>query len=138
MALELDDLAAVPVSSELYGELVRRFPRGVSSVVEDVVWDFLNRTEEDFRARQGAPRNGIHWDKTFLPSGTKLRTRYLGEFKYAEVSEDKIQFGGDAVPSVSQLARRMRGNTSVNAWLCMEVMRPTDSEWQKANSLRSQ
>jgi hypothetical protein len=137
MALALDDIAVIPVSSELHVELVRRFPRNISSVVEDVVWNFLDRTEEDFNASQKAPKNGIHWDTLFLPSGTKLRTKYFGDYKYADIKGDKIIYEDKSVPSVSQLAQQMRDNTSVNAWLHMEVMRPGDREWLKANALRS-
>lgn len=137
MAIALDDIAAITVSSELHAELVRRFPKSVSSLVENVVWDFLDRTEEDFIARQKAPKNGVHWDKLFLPAGTRLRTKYFGDYKYAEIKKDKIIYDSKEVASVSQLARKMRNNTSVNAWLHMEVMRPGDREWLKANALRA-
>jgi len=136
MSLQLDQIAAIPVSSELYAELVRKFPKRVSSLVEDVVWDFLERTEDDYEATKKTPRNGVHWDKVFLPAGTKLRTKYFNDYKYAEIKGDKIIYEDKAVSSVSQLARRMRDNTSVNAWLYMEVMRPGDKEWLKANVLR--
>lgn len=126
----------MPLPLDLFEQLSARYPRGVSSVLEHVARDFLERTEEDWNAPRPARTDGVRWDAVFLPNGTRLRTRYFGEYKYAEVKGDEIVFEGKSIASVSQLARMMRGDTSNNAWLVMEVQRPGDSVWIKADRLR--
>jgi len=132
----LDDFVAVPLSTDLYQEVAVRYPTGVSSLIENVVRDFLDRTADDFAHRRANRGNGVRWDNVFLPDKTRLRTKHYAEYKYAEVKGDKILHDGKEVPTISQLASRLRGNTSVNAWLHIEVMRPGDREWQKADILR--
>lgn len=131
----LDAFVAVPVPVELYAELSRRYSGGVSSVIEQVAWDFLDRTAEDFEA---VPRgsNGVRWEALFLPEGTEIRTRYFNEYKVASVHDKEIVWEGEIYPSMSQLARAMRGNTSNNAWKVLEIKRPSDAQWQPADFLR--
>lgn len=131
----LDAFVAVPLPIELYAEFARRYPGGVSSVVEQVSWDFLDRTAEDFEA---APRgsNGVHWESLFLPEGTEVRTKYHNEYKVATIQNKKIVWEGETYPSMSQLAKSMRGGTSNNAWKVLEVKRPSDAKWQSADFLR--
>ena len=135
MSLNLDAFVSVPVSIELYAEFSRRFPGGVSSVLEQVAQDFLDRTADDFAARE-SHAEGIYWEALFLPDGTQIRTKYFGEFKVAEVARGKIVWDESGYPSMSQLARAMRGDTSNNAWNVLEIKRPFDAKWQPANSLR--
>jgi hypothetical protein len=131
----LDSFVAVPLSVELYAELARRYFGGVSSVIENVAWDFLDRTAEDFEA---TPRgsNGIHWESLFLPGGTEIRTKYFNEYKLAAIHGKEIVWDGEPYPSMSQLARAMRGHTSNNAWKVLEIKRPSDAKWQPADFLR--
>jgi hypothetical protein len=135
MSLNLNTFVSVPVSNELYAEFARRFPGGVNSALEDVVQDFLDRTAEDFAARE--PRaQGIYWEALFLPEGTQIRTKHYGEFKAAEVAGGEIMWEEERYPSMSQLARAMRGDTSNNAWKVLEIKRPRDAKWQSADFLR--
>lgn len=135
MSLNLDSFVSVPVSTELYAEFARRFPGGVSSVLEQVAQDFLDRTAEDFAARE--PRTqGIYWEAVFLPDGTEIRTKYYGEFKVAVIVGGEIIWEERRYPSMSQLARAMRGDTSNNAWTVLEIKRPFDTKWQPADYLR--
>lgn len=133
--LNLDAFVAVPLPIELYAEFTRRYPGGVSSVIEQVAWDFLDRTAEDFEA---VPRgsNGVHWESLFLPEGTEVRTKHFNEYKVAIIQGQEIVWDGKIYPSMSQLARTMRGNTSNNAWKVLEVKRPSDAKWQSADFLR--
>lgn len=135
MSLNLDAFVSVPVSTELYAEFARRFPGGVSSVLEQVAQDFLDRTAEDFAARAPSTQ-GIYWEALFLPEGTEIRTKHYGEFKVAAIVSGKIMWEEEGYPSMSQLARAMRGNTSNNAWNVLEIKRPSDAKWQLANYLR--
>ena len=135
MSLNLDTFVAVPVSNELYAEFARRYPAGVSSVLEQVAQDFLDRTAEDFVALQ--PRaQGVYWEALFLPEGTQIRTKYFGEIKVAGIVGREILWEEKSYPSMSQLARAMRGDTSNNAWKVLEVKRPSDATWQPADYLR--
>ncbi|MDK9703846.1 MAG: hypothetical protein OEL20_11970 [Sulfuritalea sp.] len=135
MSLNLDAFVSVPVSIELYAEFARRFPSGVSSVLEQVAQDFLDRTAEDFAAREPLAQ-GIYWEALFLPEGTQIRTKHYGEFKVAEVANGEIMWEEESYPSMSQLARAMRGDTSNNAWKVLEIKRPSDARWQSADFLR--
>ncbi len=135
MTLNLDSFVAVPVSSELYAEFARRFPGGVSSVLEQIAQDFLDRTAEDFDARD--PRGqGVYWEALFLPEGSQIRTKHYGEFKIAEILNGAITWQSEEYPSMSQLARAMRGDTSNNAWKVLEIKRPSDVKWEPAIFLR--
>jgi len=134
MSYPLDSFVAVPLSSELYARLAARFPAHVSSLVEDVLNDFLERTADD---DDRTPRTGVKWESLFLPSGTLARTRYHGEEKQAEVIDTQIVWQGEPYPSFGSLANAMRGNTSNNAWKVLELKRPTDAQWQPAYLLRN-
>ena len=132
----LDSFVAVPLPVELYAEFARRYSgAGISSVIEQIAWDFLDRTAEDFEA---VPRgsNGVHWESLFLPEGTEIRTKYFNEYKIANIEGKEIVWDGEIYPSMSQLARAMRGDTSNNAWKVLEVKRPSDAQWQSADFLR--
>lgn len=136
MPFSLDSFVAVPLPHDLYAQLVRRYPTGVSSVLEHVIQDFLDRTEDDFAAKQEHAQKGLQWDALFLPHGTQIRTKYYGKFPSAEVAAGEILWEGQKYASMSQLARAMRGNTSNNAWVVLEIKRPTDREWIRADRLR--
>lgn len=132
----LNDFVAVPLPADLYQDITDRYAGRVSSLIENVVRDFLDRTESGTEHTRKSRTNGVRWNNIFLPHKTSLRTKYQNEYKYAEIKDDKIIFEGKEIASISRLARRMRGNTSVNAWLHIEVMRPGDREWHLANVLR--
>lgn len=137
MQLPLNSFVAVPLSQDLYAQLAQRYPAGVSSVIEHVVQDFLDRTEEDFAAKQeNASQNGIQWDALFLPHGTQIRTKYFGKHPIAEIVAGEICWDGQVYPSMSRLARAMRGDTSNNAWVVLEIKRPSDPNWIRADRLR--
>lgn len=135
MPLNLDSFVSIPVSNELYAEFVRRFPGGVSSTLEQIAQDFLDRTADDFVTREPCAQ-GIYWDALFLPEGSQIRTKHYGEIKVAEVIAGKIIWKEQSYPSMSQLARAMRGGTSNNAWKVLEIKRPSDLKWQSAVFLR--
>jgi hypothetical protein len=137
MQFSLDSFVAVPLPHDLYAQLVMRYQTGVSSVLEHVIQDFLDRTEDDLAAKQeDARENGVQWDALFLPHGTQIRTKYFGKYPIAGVVAGEILWEGQKFASMSQLARAMRGNTSNNAWVVLELKRPTDRDWIRADRLR--
>lgn len=135
--LSLDDFVAVPLSVDLYAELARRQPQGVSTLLEAIARDFLERTADDFSAMYPASKSGVQWDSLFLPDGTEVRTKYYRDYKTAIIANGTITWEGSVYESMSQLARAMRGDTSNNAWKVLEVKRPTDPGWKLADFLRS-
>ena len=130
--LDLNSFVCVPLSAKLYAEFTTRYPGNVGSLMEDVLIDFLGRTEEDYLSET----TGFQWASVFLPSGSQLRTKYMGEFKTAEIVEDKVIWNGDTYPSISTLANAMRNNTSNNAWKTIEVKLTNEKKWQLADRLR--
>lgn len=135
----LDDFVAVPLPTQLYLAVAERHPGAVSSVIEQVVLDFLDRTDENrpyMQSFSSSSSKGHSWGPVFLPSGTQIRICHYNEYKYAEIVDDKIIYEGNTIPSISQLASLMRNNTKVNAWRHVEVKRPTDKAWVWANFIR--
>jgi hypothetical protein len=131
----LDDFVCIPLSSELYQTLSKRFPDRISTVLENITWDYLERTEEDFVA---PPIGGIIWNRLQLPNGTQLRVKksHSNDYGYGEIKKDKLMYLDEEVGSPSQFARKVKNNTSVNAWLYIDVKRPQDRDWKPANDFR--
>ena len=135
MQLPLDSFVSVPLPYELYGQLAQRYPGGVTSGLEQVVQDFLDRTADDPAAKRGT-RQGVQWGSLFMPEGTQIRTRYFGKYPTAEIRRGEIISDAKRYPSMSQLARAMRAGTSNNAWIVLEIKRPTDAGWIRADRIR--
>lgn len=134
MSLDLDSFVSIPLPTPLITALLVRSPNGVSSLIETVVSDFLERTKEDFSAI--STTTGVFWEALFLPNGTQIRTKYFGEFKVASIDDEFIVWNGDRYPSFAQLANKMRGDTMNNAWKELQIKRPSDKAWVPAQSLR--
>ena len=131
----MNEIAFVPITQDLYRALLRRYSRGVHSVVEDVLRDFLERTSDDV-CEETAATNGLWFGSVYLPEGTRLRTRYRGAYRYMQVAKDAIEYEGRAFPSVAQAVNFVRGQTSNNAWKVLEIQRPNDPSWVPADTLR--
>lgn len=133
--MSLDEFVCVPLSSELYQAFAKRYPNGVSGTLENVAWDFLERTEDDFEAPVSG---GYMWNALKLPNGTELRVKKSRslDYGYAEVIGEKLFHNGEVIDSPSRFARKVRGNTSVNAWIHVEIKRPNDRDWILADTLR--
>jgi hypothetical protein len=132
----MNDFVTVPIPLTIYRQLLARYPDRAHAVIEDVVTDFLERTADDLPNNRRGRGAGVYWDTLFLPDKTRLRTKYYGEYKYAEVKADKLIYDGKTCSSVAQATNKMRGNTSNNAWRVVEVLRPNDSQWIPADVLR--
>lgn len=134
ITLSHQDYVAVPVPLALYHQLLAKEGEAANAVIEDQIQGYLERTADDVVA----PRltEGVSWDNVFLPAGTRLRTKYYGEYKYAEVVGDQIVFNDERYSSVSRATNQMRGATQNNAWKVLEVLRPTDPQWFAAEFLR--
>src|SRR5687767_11253514 len=93
-----ENFICIPISSEVYNELVLRKGRpntDVPSWIEQVVQNYLDSTADDkgwseayyewrsqthdlvaFTEKFGDPAKGYHWGRTFLPNGTKIAMKY--------------------------------------------------------------
>lgn len=134
MSLDLDSFVSVPLPTALVAALLKRSPHGVSALIETVVADFLDRTEDEFSIP--AEPVGVFWEALFLPNNTEIRTKYFGEFKIAKIESQSITWEGETYPSFAQLANAMRGGTMNNAWRELQIKRPSDRTWMPAQSLR--
>lgn len=132
----LDDVVFVPFPIRLYRELLDRHSTRAHAVIENVVEDFLDRTTELTPKAAKNRGAGMFWEALFLPEKTRLRTKHLGQYKYADVKGDKVLYDGKSFSSVAQTTNKMRGNTQNNAWKVVEILLPNDSQWVHAFRLR--
>ena len=131
----LNQFVCVPIPTDLYARVAAAKQFGVSSLIQYLVEDFLDRNADVLEERAKASA-GVQWDTVRLPEGSCVRTKYRGEYKEAEVRDGRILWQGKVYDSFSQLARAMRGDTSNNAWKVLEVKRPGDGAWRLADFLR--
>jgi len=134
--LSLDEVVFVPFPIALYRRLLDRHSTRVNTVIENVVEDFLDRTTESAPKTSRNRGAGIFWEALFLPEKTRFRTKYYGQYKYADIKDDKVFYDGKSFSSVARVTNKMRGNTQNNAWKVLEVLLPNESQWVHASRLR--
>ncbi|MGH7784109.1 MAG: hypothetical protein ACREO5_09760 [Candidatus Binatia bacterium] len=78
---------------------------------------------------------GYMWKSLFLPHGTIVRIKYNQFFQYAKVEGDALMHQGESV-SPNQFAYRVCGGAR-DAWRDLWIRRPSDEDYQHADSLRS-
>lgn len=130
----VNDYVYIPISLEIYRELLTRYPANPHTVVENVVYDFLERTVDG--VIQERPKSGFMWERLMLPSRTRIRTKYFGEIFEAVVDDRRLIWNEDEFESIAKLINTMRGGTSNNAWRVAEIKRPGDHNWIPAMKLR--
>ncbi len=154
----MDNKICVPISTEIIHEMLLRSgpQQDISSWIENVVWDYLDRTqdnddwsdeyynylerkkgESDFKDKYGDATKGYRWQELDLPNGTQLYMEYKKKKQFASVKFEKIVFEGESF-SPSELARKIANGTTRNAWRDFYIKRPNDKEWKLADVLRKQ
>jgi hypothetical protein len=130
----LNDFVYVPISLNLYREVLDRYPDSPHSLIHDVIYNFLERNSDEWNEqfRDG----GYRWEKLLLPEGTKIRTKYFGEYLEATVAEKKIVWKKTTYDSIAKVINVMRGGTKNNAWKVSQIKRPSDKDWVAALKLR--
>lgn len=142
-------LAFIPVSADLYCELEawsRREggnggPGAVATIADHQLWSFLERMRGEELTTISAGRS-YHWQDPIslkvleLPHGTEIRTQYYGEYKTATVEDGILTWGSQAYASPSKLCNAMRGDKNNNAWRELEIKRPRDLHFFRADSFR--
>lgn len=131
-----EEFVCVPIALGLYCELVQRYGHRANGVIESVVEDFLERTADDDFGQSNAAQ-GVNWERIFLDDGTQLRVKYKNEYVYAHITGDKVMFNDEVFPSISQAVRQMRNGIPTNAWKVVELLRPRDGQWRRADKLRT-
>ena len=129
------ELLHVALPAQLVLELLKRYPTGFEEIVEYAVESFLERTHDDFY-QLSKQSIGMKWGHIFFPSGTQLRTKYFGEYIYAEVLDNYCLWGNEKYTSIPDMLNKMRGNTMNNAWKFLEVKIPNANHWKPADSFR--
>lgn len=146
----------IPIPSRIIGEFyLRRGPSAdISGWIENVLEDYLERTEDDegwneeyydyISVRKwgraeldefGDPGRGYHWTPIFLPNGSEISMEYKREKYVAVVKHEKIHYK-DKTYTPSEFARIVANNTSRNAWRDLYVRRPGEARWVLADQLR--
>lgn len=145
----------ISIDSEIVGEMfLRQGPKtDIANWIENVVWDYLERTADDeqlwseayydYRAQQAGeaislrlrrPQGGYHW--LVIPPEWHLDPHGVqagNGFRDGQVR--KIDYEGNSY-SPSEFARVVANNTSRNAWRDLLIKRPGDTEWTLADDLR--
>ena len=131
--MNLDNFVCVPIPTDLYITLLEKHPTKANSVIESLIYDYLDRNKDD-DLDLNSLFEGYNWSNVFLPHQTKMRMKFGGEYHYATVTGDKIIFE-DEIYSPSKLANKIAGHHR-NAWECLWIRRPSDKEWRLADDLR--
>jgi hypothetical protein len=146
----------VPINSELIGEMfLRKGPaQDVSDWVENILQDYLDRTQEDEGWNDeyydyvgskkwsrteleefGDPKNGYHWTSIFIPNGSEISMEYKREKHTAIVKHERIYYLGETF-TPAEFARKVANNTSRNAWRDLYIKKPGEARWTLADQLR--
>ncbi len=126
----------VPLNNELLLRLIERYKEDYPVAIDDVIGDFLDRTAEDHETRPGYREGGYIWDQVELPPGTELRTRYFDQWQVATLREGRFYYNDQAYKSPAKVCNAMRGNKISNAWMMLQIKRPQDVEFRKAEKFR--
>lgn len=126
----------VPLKNDLLLRLIERYREDYPRAIDDVIEEFLERTAEDHAEKRGFRDGGYVWDQVELPPGTLLRTRYYDEWLVAELRDGKFHFGGEEYKSPARVCNAMRGNKISNAWIMLQIKRPQDIDYQRAEKFR--
>jgi hypothetical protein len=116
--------------------LIDRYKENYPFAIDDVIEDFLERTADDYDEKTRFREGGYIWDQLDLPTGTQLRTRYFDEWHIATLENGKFYFNDQPYKSPAKVCNAMRGNKTNNAWIMLQIKRPKDIAFQKAEKLR--
>ena len=127
----------VPLKNDLLLRLIERYKEDYPLAIDDVIEAFLERTADEFETAPGIREGAYIWDQLLLPSGTQLRTRYFDQWQVATLRNGRFYYRNRAYRSPAKLCNAMRGNKNCNAWLMLQVKRPQDAEFRKAEKFRA-
>lgn len=132
----MKDTTYVPLKNDLLLRLIERYKEDYPLAIDDVIEAFLERTADEFETEAGI-REGVYvWDQLLLPPGTQLRTRYFDQWQVATLRNGRFYYRNKTYRSPAKLCNAMRGNKNCNAWLMLQIKRPQDAEFRKAEKFR--
>ena len=117
-------------------KLIDRYKENYPVAIDDVIERFLEQTADGNDEAVNFRDDGYIWDQLSLPAGTMLRTRYFDEWQVATVQEGKLIYNDREFKTPAKLCNAMRGNKTTNAWMMLQIKRPQDVEFRKAESFR--
>lgn len=126
----------VPLKNDLLMKLIDRYKENYPLAIDDVIEEFLERTAAEHELEPDARQAGYIWDQLVLPAGTQLRTRYFDEWQIATLKNGKFYYKNKPYKSPAKVCNAMRGNKSTNAWMMLQIKRPRDIEFRKAEKFR--
>jgi len=127
----------VPLKNDLLMKLIDRYKENYPVAIDDVIEDFLERTAGEYEKIAGFRDGGYVWDQLELPPGTQLRTRYFDQWQTATLRNGKFYYKNKPYKSPARVCNAMRGNKSTNAWMMLQVKRPQDIDFRKAEKFRT-
>ena len=138
--MQVESFVSVPIPTSQFLSLASflqqekdiRDPVEVISFAIEYFIDNAGWKHDDLLVRNET--RGYQWKNVFLPSGTRIRVPYKGQYFYAEVQGDRFLYE-DEQTSPGALANKVTG-TSRNAWKTLWIIRPGDKEWILADDLR--
>ena len=133
----MKDTTYVPLKNDLLMKLIERYKEDYPVAIDDVIEDFLERTAADHETRPDYREGGYIWDQVELPAGTLLRTRYFDQWQTATLKNGKFYFKNKPYRSPAKVCNAMRGNKTSNAWMMLQIKRPQDIEFRKAEKFRT-
>jgi hypothetical protein len=133
----MKDTTYVPLKNDLLLKLIDRYKENYPVAIDDVIEDFLERTAGDFEQIAGFRDGGYVWDQLELPAGTQLRTRYFDRWQTATLRNGKFYYKNKTYKSPARVCNAMRGNKSTNAWMLLQIKRPQDLDFRKAEKFRT-
>lgn len=133
----MKDTTYVPLKNDLLMKLIARYKENYPVAIDDVIEDFLERTADQHDELPGFRQGGYIWDQLELPPGTQLRTRYYDEWQVATLKKGKFYYRNRPYKSPAKVCNAMRGNTSTNAWHMLQIKRPQDIEFTRAEKFRA-
>ena len=126
----------VPLKNELLLRLIDRYKENYPRAIDDVIESFLDRTADEIERLPNYREGGYLWDQLELPPGTLLRTRYYDRWHVATLRNGRFVYDGKFYKSPARVCNAMRGNKVSNAWISLEIKRPQDIEFRKAEKFR--
>ncbi len=133
----MKDTTYVPLKNDLLLRLIERYKEDYPLAIDDVIEAFLERTADEFETEPGIREGSYIWDQLLLPQGTQLRTRYFDEWQVATLRNGRFHYRNRVYRSPAKLCNAMRGNKNCNAWLMLQIKRPQDAEFRKAEKFRT-
>lgn len=132
----MKDTTYVPLKNDLLMKLIERYKEDYPLAIDDVIEQFLERTAGDYETDTGYRAGGYIWDQVVLPAGTRLRTRYFDQWQVATLQDGRFHYRNQSYKSPAKLCNAMRGNKTCNAWMMLQIKRPQDIEFRKAEKFR--